>query len=1209
MLKNVHKKWKWLFVAVLTFFVFGYVLRSERERGHTREVKVFQDRFIELENELDRRLEENFKAFRETGIEDRWINGVQSENINIHAYRRDSLKYWSTNELPILRFAEIHFPAQGLVHLQNGWYFAKTKSVDHLIVSASFLIKQDYSYENEDLENNFSDELKLDFNADISLDPDTPGNYKILDKEGNYVFSIQPLHANEYSETKAVILLLLLLSGIIFLVVALCQFAPEGMPWDLIVPILLVALRFFALKFGWFEFMGSVQGFDPTLYASSEWFPTFFDFLLNVALMSFILVRLGTLLQKQLTVSLKTILGVLWMILGVLVWWVITWIIRGSVDHSTIPLVFEELFTLNVYSFITVAAIGVLFYTFIHFLKVVFQQLKQTGLSPSIVVLILFFVGCGYFAYDLLFGSKLIYAAVFPLVIMGLIFYVVLLRGSDINLNSGMVILFLFSMVVAMHFNQVNKKKEEQERKLYANQFATERSIAAEAEYLKTLEKLKDDNFLARYISSPVSLSVSDFQEGLERRVFNDYWERYELSFAMFDMNGDPLIKDVGTSKQELDDIISSSGEASQISPTMFFIDDFKGQYTYVVREMLEGRDGTQAYFYCTLKSKKIPEEIGFPRLLISTEANVSEPLENYSIAKYHENQLVTKYGEFDYPTHVAILGLEGKQQDGFFLFGDYDHYFLRRSETDYLILSKKEAKFSNLFTSFSYLFSFFGVLLIPVLFRKRDTSPTGKVISLALKIQIALVSIVFLSLFAFGWGTGSFVSTQYNEFTNDVISEKLNSVETEVKSKLGNFENLSLQENGNYMQYILQKFSRVFFTDINLYNSDGYLLATSRPKVFNKGLISEQMNPQAYRNLHFGKKSEYVHREKIGKLSYSSAYQPFFNNKGRMLGFINLQHFGQQQEFESQIEQFLVAIINVFILLLAVSTVLAIFISNWLTEPLRILQESFARVKFGEHNQSISYDKEDEIGALVKEYNQKLAELELTAQQLAKSERESAWREMAKQVAHEIKNPLTPMKLSVQQLLRSFDPNDPESEERLKRVANSMIEQIDALTKIANEFSNFAKMPQLMNERMNIVPVIEGVCQLFADSGVKVTFESYSDQVDGDIDKDQFVRVFNNLIKNAVQSIPADVKGEIQVRILSKGDKIVIEIEDNGQGIPEEMRAKIFVPYFTTKGTGTGLGLAMVKQIIENHAGSIYFDSEEGKGTIFTITLPKSKK
>ena len=1209
MLKKIHKRWKWFALSAITFFVFGYVFRSEQVRDHSSEVKVFQERFLTLEKELDRRLNDNYKSFRDKGIEDRWVNGVQSDNINIHVYRRDSLKYWSTNELPILRFAEIHFPSSGLVHLQNGWYYAKIKTSNYLTVCASFLIKHDYSYQNDDLENDFADYLKLDFNADISLDPENQENYSITDSEGNYLFSIRPQHSNQYSETKSVFLLVLLLAAIIFLFISLLEFIPRARPWNLIVPLMIIYLRYFALRMEWFDFMEDVQGFDPTLYASSSFFPSFFDFLLNVVLITYLLFNIGKLLERPMAKSMKTFVGILCLLITIFIWWLITWLIKGCIDNSTIPLVLQELFQLNAYSIITVAAIGVLFYSLLKFLRIVLVELGNTNLSPSVMVLILFFIGCGYFAFDLLLGTKLIFAASFPLITMALLFFVIIIRRSELNLNSGMIILFLFSMVVAMHFGQVNRKKEEQERKLYANQFATERSVAAEIEYKNTAEKLEEDNFLSRYISSPASLSISDFQDGLERRVFNGFWERYELSFALFTLNSDPLIEDTGVSQQELDEVINASGEASEISPNMFFIDDYKGQYTYIIREILVGRDNSRAVFYCTLKSKKIPEEIGFPRLLISTDANVSEPLENYSIAKYQNKQMVTKYGEFDYPTNLSILTLNHTQENGFLSFDGYNHYYLKRGEGDYLILSKEEEKLSDLFTSFSYLFSFFGILLIPSLLGRKESRNTRKVISLALKIQIALISIVFLSLFAFGWGTGSFVSTQYNEFTNGVISEKLNSVEKEVKAKLGDFENLTLDENGNFMQYILKKFSRVFFTDINLYNKDGYLLASSRPKVFNKGLISEQMNPEAFKGLKYGKRSEYVHREKIGKLSYSSAYEPFFNKKGAMLGYINLQHFGQQKEFESQIEQFLVAIINVFILLLAVSTVLAIFISNWLTEPLRILQESFAAVKFGEHNQSISYNKEDEIGALVKEYNQKLAELELTANQLARSERENAWREMAKQVAHEIKNPLTPMKLSVQQLLRSFDPNDPESEERLKRVANSMIEQIDALTKIANEFSSFAKMPQLINERMNIVPVIKGVCELFEDSGIQLKFETFSDSIYGDIDKDQFVRVFNNLIKNAVQSIAPDINGEISVRIIDQQKKVKIEIEDNGQGIKEEMQSRIFVPYFTTKGTGTGLGLAIVKQIIENHGGSIYFASDINKGTCFTIILHKSIK
>jgi nitrogen fixation/metabolism regulation signal transduction histidine kinase len=324
------------------------------------------------------------------------------------------------------------------------------------------------------------------------------------------------------------------------------------------------------------------------------------------------------------------------------------------------------------------------------------------------------------------------------------------------------------------------------------------------------------------------------------------------------------------------------------------------------------------------------------------------------------------------------------------------------------------------------------------------------------------------------------------------------------------------------------------------------------------------------------------------------------------LLAYINLQHFGQQREFENQIQKFLVAIINVFILLLAISIILAIFISNWLTSPLRILQESFARVKFGKHNERILYDREDEIGSLVKDYNQKLEELEFTAQQLARSERELAWREMAKQVAHEIKNPLTPMKLSIQQLQRVYNPDDPKSAEKLQKVANSIIEQIDALTKIANEFSSFAKMPNPSEERVELIGLIHSVKEVFVGQA-EIILESDVDEVYVMADRDQFVRVFNNLIKNAIQAIPSDREGKIEIRLKTVEDRVQISVKDNGVGIEEAKQGKIFVPYFTTKSTGTGLGLAMVKQIIENHRGTIDFQTEVSVGTTFLMNLPSA--
>jgi nitrogen fixation/metabolism regulation signal transduction histidine kinase len=331
----------------------------------------------------------------------------------------------------------------------------------------------------------------------------------------------------------------------------------------------------------------------------------------------------------------------------------------------------------------------------------------------------------------------------------------------------------------------------------------------------------------------------------------------------------------------------------------------------------------------------------------------------------------------------------------------------------------------------------------------------------------------------------------------------------------------------------------------------------------------------------------------------------PFFNSDGKLLAFVNLQHFGQQQELESQIQQFLVAIINVFMLLLAISVILAIVMSNWVTKPLRFLQTNLSLIQFGKKNQIINYDKNDEIGILIREYNTKLVELEQTADQLAKSERESAWRDMAKQVAHEIKNPLTPMKLSIQQMMRVFEKENPAAKEKVDRLANSLIEQIDGLTRIANEFSNFAKMPSPVLENVELIQTIKNVISIFEQEGVSILFDANVPVLEMNADKDQIIRAINNLLQNSIQAFDSNENGVIKIKLEVQETICKITISDNGKGIPEDRQNKVFVPYFTTKSTGTGIGLSITKQIIENHNGKIYFESKENSGTSFYIELP----
>jgi len=594
---------------------------------------------------------------------------------------------------------------------------------------------------------------------------------------------------------------------------------------------------------------------------------------------------------------------------------------------------------------------------------------------------------------------------------------------------------------------------------------------------------------------------------------------------------------------------------------------------------------------------------------LIPSKAQVFKLLEKYSIAKYHNHKLITRYGEFNYPTIDRRIN-EWINEDGNYSYhDDYSHYLLKQNNGDIIILSSRTLGLKELITSFSYLFCLFCILLLPILFQFNKGLFTTKAFSLAFKIQLTFIGFVTVSLVAFGWGSGLFVSKQYSQYKDVLIKEKLVSVLTEMKGKLGNEKTLTIEENGNFIDNLLQKFAKVFVTDINLYDKDGFLLGSSRAKVFNIGLLSEQMNPTALQAMKFNNNSEFIHDEFIGRLNYSSAYQPFFNNSGKLVGYINLQHFGQQNDFENQIQLFLVAIINVFIFLLAISIIISILISRWVTSPLRQLQENFSSLKFGTKNQRIHYEKEDEIGALVKDYNLKLQELENTATQLAQSERESAWREMAKQVAHEIKNPLTPMKLSIQHLLRAYDPKDPQFNEKLKKVANSLIEQIDSLTKIANEFSNFAKMPKQNIEILDLVPIIESVIEVFRqNANCALQWKSTIPNAMVNADKDQIIRVLNNLITNGLQAIPVEKEGLIVLELISlPNQQIQLTITDNGSGISDDQTPNIFVPYFTTKSTGTGLGLAMVKQIIESLNGTISFTSIPGQGTTFKIVLPRN--
>ena len=753
-----------------------------------------------------------------------------------------------------------------------------------------------------------------------------------------------------------------------------------------------------------------------------------------------------------------------------------------------------------------------------------------------------------------------------------------------------------------------NVKKDLQAREVLARKIISERDVELELKYRDLEKNIGQSDYLLKIIDGKQeNMSAALFSNVLEKKYFNGFWEGYELSFNLFDSVKNEVVINENTDCAGWEALIKQKGVSLGINPRVFFVPDAPSSVNYIIKQEIKAKNkkDTAGILFVSLKSKLIPEEIGFPRLLISNQANTLDYLKKYSIAKYKKEKLRKSFGSYSYPIY---LNSYTDTLSNTHSYDGHSHYVLRGPYGSAVVLSKKKPEGLAVFTPYAYVFCLMGLLrLVFLLFSNGGTPGLTKTISLAFKIQAILVSMVVLSLFLFGAGSGIFVKNQYTNYNKRVINEKLESVSEELKNKAAKMDKIDIIVDGSFLEKTLSKLSRVFLTDINIYDENGFMISSSRQKVFNSGLLSEQINPIALENLKKREKNSYAQEENIGRLSYTSSYKPINNKQGKTIGFINLEHFGQQEDYENQIQAFLVAIINVFMFLLALSIILSLVISNWLTRPLQILQESLIGLKLGSKNEKIEYVANDEIGMIVNAYNEKIEELEAAAEKLTKTEREAAWREMARQIAHEIKNPLTPMKLSVQHLLRVYDPKKPEeSTERIKKVVDSIIEQIDGLTKIANEFSNFARMPLPLKEKQDLVSIIKNTLVVYDErEDYTINLVSKEEKLELPVDRAQVIQVLNNLIKNAIHALYNNEKGEITVSCYKENNSAIVSVSDNGTGIKKEDQERLFTPHFTTKTKGSGIGLSVVKQIIENHGGEISFESTEKKGSTFSFVLP----
>ena len=466
-------------------------------------------------------------------------------------------------------------------------------------------------------------------------------------------------------------------------------------------------------------------------------------------------------------------------------------------------------------------------------------------------------------------------------------------------------------------------------------------------------------------------------------------------------------------------------------------------------------------------------------------------------------------------------------------------------------------------------------------------------------KFQVVFSFIIFVGFFIVLLATMDYIRKNYEGRQRFLLQEKALYIQKALQDTY--FWNTHLsRHNTTSLNVYLKDLSYTYKTDIHVYDIYGHLIGSSQPALFDLGLLSHRISPRPF----FNKNTNIIQEEKIGQLHYISAYSDLVNGDYSVIGYIAVPFFISSNLIKAQINSLLAILIPIYMTIMLASILLTFFISKKITNPIITMGEKLKKLKIDQHNEKIIYHQQDEIGLLVEQYNQMVDEVEQSTALLAQQEREEAWKTMARQVAHEIKNPLTPMKLSIQQLQRMQKIQPENFEEHFKKATHLLIEQIDNLTLIANEFSYFAKMPATQVEEVDMATKAQTSIELFrteVENRIQINYHGKPSDVWAMSDEKLILQVFNNLIKNAIQALNKKTNGQIDVTIEEHPETILIKVADNGPGIPDEIKDQVFVPNFTTKTTGMGMGLVITKKIVEDSGGIIHFTSSE-QGTCFFL-------
>lgn len=1184
-------------VIFLAFVMLGGAALTEYF-FYRQEEDTWAEHFQQRLQEEEKRVDEAMSAFRDSVEVDQeeW-----DEDVVFLGFREGQLFFWSGEVPGVGSLYDQLCEGRKFMKLGNTYYEIRKKVYREVEYFALLRIKDSYPYTSKYVRNRFGDFLKIaEENVDqvgLSFFP-SPRGHLIQDKDGNELFYI--VYSGRYKERGSNYLLLtfyLLFFLSLFYVYDLILKSTVSWKKQLLYSgifiVLLLLIRYLAQTFHLPPTLYRLPIFDNTI-PEGIFISSIGDLLLSAfCLFEVVYITLTNLkvnYQSDLLRRYRYVLvaGVILVVFLYIDFF--NFALDIVVEHLDIHLNIARLIHVGVASIVAFVAIifgGLVILVTLYGAVTVFQQMlsfREVVRIVTIECIVLWGISSFFHLYTDFWDSFFIW------VLTLLIAVNKYLVKRDVQRSIYILVVFLLSVYVVMVTKKYERYKE----------------LIRRADYATGLIEERDRNFEKRLQTIDLAIRQSgELEEMLE--TGDDVSAELLLKNTLLDLIGYNYYTEISfchpgdrisaSDRQDWDcqmyfgELIHLYGE--RIPETNFFsIGIFDGYVTYMGCYHYPG-----VTLYLRFDAAQEDEGTGYPRILSRKSEEEDGGVYFYSCGKYVKGELVSSSGNFVYYKNVDAFGKTSRNIE-IVEKANYSHMLIPVGEEDTLVVSLPLNSFALYYMN--VLYAFFICILITsyALFFNVNRNIIFKRGTLKSRIKNNVISLVFVLFVIL---TGLHIYINIRSFEERHQAKALEFLKY-VNKELEHLECVDWRDCPQILQ-TLSDMSELLLADINIYSDGGGLVATSRPEIFQYGFDGYLVNPRALKKIIREGVNSYIEREKIGELEYMSAYMPLMLDNGKVY-LLNVPYFAQNDELNLDIIIMIVITVNIAIVVMVLAFILSGLVAERVTKPLQLVNGKLKQMRFGGKNEKIVYRPKDEIGTLVQEYNNMVDKLDESIVQLARSERETAWREMARQIAHEIKNPLTPMKLNIQFMLRSLQVEDPEKfKERFRKLSEMLIEQIDHMAAIASAFSDFAKMSETHQEVFDLSETVKGCMALFRSS--VGTLEGEVEQGLWVLaDRVQMRRVLVNLLKNAEQSIAEKEKGKIRIKACKEEGTIRIRIKDNGSGIAPEIQEKIFEPNFTTKTSGMGLGLAICRQIIGSFGGEIGFETVPGEGTEFFIRL-----